>query len=364
VDNALVTGDQIIGRADLSPLAFEAAMELDRQNKLGRYNAHALAELSDKQISIRKKLENKISELIEKNVKDHTSLAIEFFSDSKFFTDLFREVYNVRESRLKSLLSQMRDLIIAINIISYIQGINENEIKLLKNDLMEICAMKLIKNGINKKKFGTLQLEKILPLEAYTRLEDCWNHYEYYHIFEKIFAQKFNVENDLYQGKWLNTGCIKWQREILWQLSEGRDFYTGQKFTEIYKIKNPDGLSQFEIGSMNEKELEEAAKKYIARHHYRTDLSHSIRTRDCRVSAVVLIWKDYERVIHDRIQINPSFGKTYAFRFENTIKQLLQGNAPTAWLPQYRTEFQNINRNSENTLGILFLFYQQFFLYI
>ncbi|MEJ2250766.1 MAG: hypothetical protein P8Y97_14080 [Candidatus Lokiarchaeota archaeon] len=44
VDDALVTGDQIIGIADLSPLAFEAAMELDRQNKLRRYRAFGMSE--------------------------------------------------------------------------------------------------------------------------------------------------------------------------------------------------------------------------------------------------------------------------------------------------------------------------------
>ncbi len=246
---------------------------------------------------------------------------------------------------------------IAIHDISYIDGIRNNDLESIKQNLLEFCSFLLIRDEISINKLKTLNL----PSDLYSSIIGNWDHYIYYHEFEKVFAQKYETKESPYQDEWRKRGAINGQRGILWQLSGGRDFLTGEKFTEIYKRENPDKLSQLKLESMTERDLEKAAMFYIKRHHFRTDIDPEIRVDDCRLSALVLVWGEYEEVLHGRIRINPKFGEVYANRFENTIKQLMQGSAPSYWEKRFYNEFKYFYRNGENTEGLKFLFYQEFF---
>ena len=67
VDDAIISGNQIIGKADFSKETFEAARELAKQNKLRRYTVHALTK---NQINIKKNIENEVSDLAILTSKD------------------------------------------------------------------------------------------------------------------------------------------------------------------------------------------------------------------------------------------------------------------------------------------------------
>lgn len=72
------------------------------------------------------------------------------------------------------------------------------------------------------------------------------------------------------------------------------------------------------------------------------------------------MWGPSEDALHREIELNPKMARTYAMKFENAIKSLLKGKAPSSWYLQYRKQFDSLYKSSENTLGIKFLFYQEF----
>jgi hypothetical protein len=355
VDDAVISGDQIIGKADFSKETFKAAQELAKQNKLHRYTVHALTE---NQKNIKSKLENGVSDLLNGGMEIH-KIAHKMYSEPNPNNNLIKKILKDQKTG-KTKLSKLRNLMLAIDGISDIEGISEDKLELIKQDLLDICFSKLMKNKgrITYNDIKTLNL----PPNFDTRLDNYKKHFVYYHEFEKEFIKAYKGGERLYQTKWLTPGAIKGQREILWQLSGGKDFYTGENYIDLYKEKMlREGLkTQEELESMSYEQLKKASMEFTERHHLSTDLDHIQRTTDSRVSAIVLIWEDTHKEIKRQMDSDGRLKVFYANQFREIYEKLLQGEAPGIWEKIYQYEFNKNNRDNKNIIGIKFLFFQEY----
>lgn len=99
---------------------------------------------------------------------------------------------------------------------------------------------------------------------------------EYYIKYEKRLIQHYLSERSKISKKneypplFLRSDVSKMQSEILIKFQGGRDMLTGEKFIDIYKRENPDGLSQSELNSMSAEELMQKLLRRVERHHYKT----------------------------------------------------------------------------------------------
>jgi len=357
VDDAVISGDQIIGKADFSKETFEAARELASQNKLRHYIVHALTE---NQKNIKKNIENEVSDLINGGVEIQ-KIAHEIYSEPNPNNNIIKNILNNPETG-KTKLSKIRNLVLAIDGISDIEGISDARLELLKQDLLDICFSKLMKgrdiieNTITYNDIRTLGL----PSAFNNRLNNHKKYYNYYHHHELKFIDAYFNNERLYQTKWLDDGAIGGQRKILCQLSGGKDFLTGENFIDLYRQKMIREGKENLLEGKSDKQLLEAAMEFTTRHHFKTDLNHITRTTDSRVSAVVLIWEDTHIDINNQMDNDVSLEVFYANQFREIYNQLLEGKAPSAWADIYQHEFNTNNNDYKNIVGIKFLFFQEY----
>lgn len=346
-DSNPITRENIISKVNLNKQDLSKVIKLAKQGRLTISTAYALNEhqrllKTEFEIIISSYRNSKQSEIIKK-----TS---DRFSNTLDIMDFYRSVCGNPRTELAG----FRNILMAINEINSITGVSKRKLEIVKNELIGSICVQMLKNGLTLKGLGKLHL----PSNLYGLCKNIWDYYDY-NIRESFFIQKQMNGENVYQEEWLDS--VNEQRKIQWKLSDGKDFYTGQKFIDLYKKYNPDGLSQSQLDSLTIEELETKAIKYTRRHHYRTDLPHNIRTLDSRVSATVLIWKFFEEQIHNDINSDPTLKnqkeQQYAKRFENTIKSLLKGEAPSYWFPQYRKNFNSQYDLGKSSIGIKYLFY-------
>ncbi len=353
VDDAVISGDQIIGKADLSAEAFVAAQELAKQNKLRCYTVHALTE---NQKNIKSNLENEVSDLLNDGVEIQ-KIAHEIYSEPNPNDNLIKKILKDPKTG-KTKLSKIRNLMLAIDGISDIKGVSEDKLELIKQDLLDICFSKLMKSKdrITYNDITTLNL----PPNFDVRLNNYKKHFVYYHEFEKVFIDAYKNGERLYQSKWLTPGATKGQRKILSQLYGGKDFLTEENFIDLYRQKMIREGKENQIVGKSDEQLLEAAMEFTIRHHFKTDLDHITRTTDSRVSAIVLIWEDTHKDIDNQMDNDASLEVYFANQFREIYNQLLQGEAPSAWVDIYQHEFNNDNNDYKNIVGIKFLFFQEY----
>ncbi len=346
-DIQLVSRKDILGKVDTSTKNQEWLNELVSQGKLTVIEAYAF---NEHQRKINSELKKIISSYVSYTQSEIIEEINELFSNSN---DIMRFYTSVCGSP-RTELSGFRNLLIAIFEIGSVSGLSNRKLTIIKNELIGCICSQMLKNGLTLKGLKQIQL----PSNLYDLCKNIWDYYDY-NIRESYFIQKLKNNERVYQGEWL--GSVEEQRKIQWRLSDGRDFYTGQKFIDLYIKYNPDGLTQSQLAILTEEELEARAMQYTKRHHYRTDLPHLDRTMDSRISASVLIWKFFEEEIHKDINSDPSLitqkEQQYAKRFENTLNSLLKGKAPGYWCLQYRKAFNNQYDFGKTSIGIKYLFY-------
>lgn len=292
------------------------------------------------------KLIKLISHEISKGTYDISTLAQELFPAS----DQIIEFLGMREGDHRyrtEFLPRLIDFLESIYNIENIEGINKNDLEFLKNNLLDLSFSIFFKKGLTIDTLKTLDA----PNYIIDLAESYKMHLNYYKVFETQFEMLANTFNDKEYPELFrkNKRARSLQRTLLWQLSGGRDFLTGEKFTEIFKRQNP------QFASLPEKHLIRIVKEMTTRHHYKTGGVYN--KYDCRLSQIVLLMDYIEDQIHDEIRLNSKKGLEYELMFKRAIESLLKGEPPQHWDLKYQEEFLSENPNGINTFGIKYFLY-------
>jgi hypothetical protein len=346
-DKGELTGDQILGIADFSEEFLTGILTLENQGLLFHMKAHALEnQFDENQFNIGKEIEAKLSQEIDRGITEVSKLASNIFPDIESIFVLFDNTYG-RNRNPREFLNDLINLIGGIYDIDNIKGLSNNNLKLLKQDLLDRCFSIFFEKGLTINTLETLGApDYIIDLAESYKM-----HLNYYNIYELQFEEKAEtIDYDNYPDLFKkNTEARNLQRTLLWQLSGGRDFLTGEKFTDIFKRQNP------EFVYLTDKQLIRAAKGLTTRHHYKTGGIYN--KYDCRLSQLVLLMGYIEDQIHYEIRLNSKKGLEYELLFKRAIDSLLKGEPPQHWDLKYQEEFLNENPNGINTFGLKYFFY-------
>jgi hypothetical protein len=284
VDSSTVSRSDIVGIPDLSTEAITGTQDLMQQGTLIYITVNAITnEFEGRLDRIGTKLNKLISREMSKGTYDISTLAQKLFPTS----DSIIEFLGMRKGGplfKTEFLPRLINFLEATYNIGDIKGIRSNDLEFLKNDLLDLCFNHFFKKGLTTEtlKKGGASRDIISLAESYEM------YLAYYNIYETQFeVLKETIDYDNYPDLFIrNTNAKNLQRNLLWQLSGGRDFLTGEKFTEIYKRLNPNGYSSSDFERMTEKQLKNAAMRFITRHHYKTGGIYN--KFDCRLSQLVL----------------------------------------------------------------------------
>lgn len=192
---------------------------------------------------------------------------------------------------------------------------------------------------------------KILDNRLFNRIDSAINKYnsmfqEYFVKYEKRLINHYlsernnpNAKNK-YPALFSRTEVKFLQREIMFRYQGGRDMLTGEKFIDIYRRLNPDGLSQSQLNSLSDEEVKEKVITLIHRHHFKT-WSQPLQKIDCRISALVGLYRDSHAEVTSNIRVGSTYlNRQYEEVFRVAIGAIMRGEAPIHWKEQYRMEFK------------------------
>lgn len=185
---------------------------------------------------------------------------------------------------------------------------------------------------------------------------------EYYIRYEKQLLQHYNMERinpnkrNEYPSLFSREEVINYQREILYIFQGGRDLLTGEKFVDMYKRINPDGLSQLELDNMANDDLIKKTMKYIHRHHYKT-WSQPYNKIDCRIRSLVGLFRESHSTVTFDTQQSQYKNRKYEEMFRDAIQNILRNEAPKNWDIQYRRDFEiELGQGIINIKNIFYLY--------